>query len=90
MTITRRACPARAPAAARPPPGPPPWPSRPVRLISPFAPGGPQDVRARYVLEHPTSRLGQPVNHGEPRRRGRNPPSPGMSPARHPAVTAAS
>ncbi|WP_170979159.1 tripartite tricarboxylate transporter substrate binding protein [Roseomonas sp. HF4] len=37
------------------------WPSRPVRLISPFAPGGPQDVPARYFVEHLTPRLGQPV-----------------------------
>ena len=39
----------------------PPWPSRPVRLISPFAPGGPQDVPARHFVDHLTPRLGQPV-----------------------------
>jgi tripartite-type tricarboxylate transporter receptor subunit TctC len=38
-----------------------PWPSRPVRLISPFAPGGPQDVPARFFVEHLSPRLGQPV-----------------------------
>lgn len=37
------------------------WPTRPVRLISPFAPGGPQDVPARYFVEYLTPRLGQPV-----------------------------
>ncbi len=37
------------------------WPNRPVRLISPFAPGGPQDVPARYFVEYLTPRLGQPV-----------------------------
>lgn len=37
------------------------WPTRPVRLISPFAPGGPQDVPARYFVDHLTPRLGQPV-----------------------------
>ncbi len=39
----------------------PSWPSRPVRLISPFAPGGPQDVPARFMVEFLTPRLGQPV-----------------------------
>jgi tripartite-type tricarboxylate transporter receptor subunit TctC len=38
-----------------------PWPTRPVRIISPFAPGGPQDVPARYFVEYLTPRLGQPV-----------------------------
>ncbi|MBP0464684.1 tripartite tricarboxylate transporter substrate binding protein [Roseomonas sp. PWR1] len=38
-----------------------PWPTRPVRLISPFAPGGPQDVPARYFVDYLTPRLGQPV-----------------------------
>lgn len=37
------------------------WPTRPVRLISPFAPGGPQDVPARYFVDYLTPRLGQPV-----------------------------
>jgi tripartite-type tricarboxylate transporter receptor subunit TctC len=38
-----------------------PWPNRPVRLISPFAPGGPQDLPARFFVEALTPRLGQPV-----------------------------
>lgn len=37
------------------------WPNRPIRLISPFAPGGPQDVPARYFVEYLSPRLGQPV-----------------------------
>jgi tripartite-type tricarboxylate transporter receptor subunit TctC len=37
------------------------WPNRPIRLISPFAPGGPQDVPARYFVDYLTPRLGQPV-----------------------------
>lgn len=63
MTITRRAlgaalttavaAPALAEGSA--------WPTRPVRLISPFAPGGPQDVPARYFVDYLTPRLGQPV-----------------------------
>lgn len=63
MTITRRALGAAlagslaAPALARAPA----WPTRPIRLISPFAPGGPQDVPARYFVEYLTPRLGQPV-----------------------------
>ncbi|MCO6418981.1 tripartite tricarboxylate transporter substrate binding protein [Siccirubricoccus sp. KC 17139] len=38
-----------------------PWPSRPIRLVSPFAPGGPQDVPARHFVDWLTPRLGQPV-----------------------------
>lgn len=37
------------------------WPTRPVRLIVPFAPGGPADVLARMLAEFFTPRLGQPV-----------------------------
>lgn len=39
----------------------PAWPSRPVRLISPFAPGGPQDVPGRFFVDALTPRLGQPM-----------------------------
>jgi len=62
MTITRRAFGAAmgtllaAPALAQQA-----WPTRPIRLVSPFAPGGPQDVPARFFVEHLTPRLGQPV-----------------------------
>jgi tripartite-type tricarboxylate transporter receptor subunit TctC len=37
------------------------WPSRTIRFISPFAPGGPQEVPARLIAEHLSQRLGQPV-----------------------------
>ena len=62
-SLTRRtfgaACAAglAAPALAQAPA----WPSRAVRLISPFAPGGPQDVPARFMVDFLTPRLGQPV-----------------------------
>lgn len=63
MKTARRALLAAPLAAALPAPAfaQPAWPNRPVRLISPFAPGGPQDVPARYFVEYLTPRLGQPV-----------------------------
>jgi len=62
MTIARRALGAAAlTALAAPALAQAAWPNRPIRLISPFAPGGPQDVPARYFVEHLTPRLGQPV-----------------------------
>ena len=62
MRITRRglglaALAAPSPASAQAPA----WPNRPVRLINPFAPGGPQDVPARFFVEALTPKLGQPL-----------------------------
>jgi tripartite-type tricarboxylate transporter receptor subunit TctC len=37
-----------------------PWPNRPVRFISPFAPGGPQDLPGRFICDHLAQALGQP------------------------------
>lgn len=37
------------------------WPSRPIRLIVPFTPGGPVDTVGRLIAERLRDRLGQPV-----------------------------
>ncbi|NOG73144.1 tripartite tricarboxylate transporter substrate binding protein [Roseicella sp. DB1501] len=47
--------------ALRPARAQPAWPSRPIRFVSPFAPGGPHEVPARTIAEHLTQRLGQPM-----------------------------
>lgn len=38
-----------------------PWPSRPIRLVSPFNPGGAIDVLNRLIADKLAARLGQPV-----------------------------
>jgi tripartite-type tricarboxylate transporter receptor subunit TctC len=46
------------PAVAR---AQPRWPTRPVRFVVPFAPGGPVEIPARFLTEQLTQSLGQPV-----------------------------
>jgi tripartite-type tricarboxylate transporter receptor subunit TctC len=55
------AMPGLAPASAQAQAQTQAWPNRPVRLISPFAPGGPQDVPGRFIAEALTPKLGQPM-----------------------------
>ena len=38
-----------------------PWPSRPIRVIVPFSPGGPVDVVARLITPKMSEALGQPI-----------------------------
>ena len=37
------------------------WPTKPVKIVAPFAAGGNVDVTARIVAENLQSLLGQPV-----------------------------
>src|SRR5690349_19541738 len=62
MMISRRLCVlaaivfgAAAPASAQS------YPDHPIRLIVPFAAGGPMDTMARFVGQHLQTSLGQPV-----------------------------
>jgi tripartite-type tricarboxylate transporter receptor subunit TctC len=62
ITLRRRALPGlgiallAAPALAQEA-----WPSRPIRLVIPFAPGGPIDTVGRLIGERLRDRLGQPI-----------------------------
>lgn len=38
-----------------------PWPERPIRVVVPFAAGGPSDIVVRLLAPHMTVTLGQPV-----------------------------
>ena len=37
------------------------WPSRGIRFVVPFAPGGPVEVPARFIADHLSQRFGRPV-----------------------------
>ncbi len=39
----------------------PAWPQRALRFIVPFQPGGPVEIPARFIAEHLSPQLGQPV-----------------------------
>ena len=47
--------------APRPAPGGAPWPNQPVRLVVPFAAGGPTDIPARLIAEEMSKLLPQRV-----------------------------
>jgi len=63
MPIARRAALAATlalAAPAMPRAQPRAWPNRPVRIIIPYAAGGPVEIPGRFIAEHLTARLGQP------------------------------
>ena len=47
--------------AVTPPASAQSFPSRPISIVVPFAPGGPTDVIARSLAQHMTATLGQSV-----------------------------
>jgi tripartite-type tricarboxylate transporter receptor subunit TctC len=61
MKITRRHLMGAAAAALALPAIAQSWPSRPIRLISPYAAGGPSDILTRLLGDYLSSHLGQTV-----------------------------
>lgn len=61
MIITRRAAFAAALAAPAAVSAQSPWPTRPVRIINPYAPGGGSDIMLRTMSERLERSLGQPI-----------------------------
>jgi tripartite-type tricarboxylate transporter receptor subunit TctC len=61
MTLTRRQAAAWAASLALPAIAQTPWPSRPLRLVVPFTPGGTTDLLARAMAPELQQRLGQAV-----------------------------
>lgn len=59
--IARRALLAAPALLAMPAIAQSPWPSRPIRLIVPFGPGGPTDICARILAQGLQPALGQPL-----------------------------
>jgi tripartite-type tricarboxylate transporter receptor subunit TctC len=62
--MRRRAFTASALAAVAAPAGPAmaqEWPSKPIRMVIPYPPGGPSDVSTRIVMDRVGQGLGQPV-----------------------------
>ncbi|MFC7691932.1 Bug family tripartite tricarboxylate transporter substrate binding protein [Paeniroseomonas aquatica] len=61
MRLRRRALPALTAGLAAPAWAQAPFPSRPVVMIVPGAPGGPTDVVGRILVQHMPALIGQPV-----------------------------
>lgn len=61
IAFTRRLMLALPALAAAPALAQPAWPTRPLRMIVPFAPGGPSDGVGRVLAEVLSQKLGQPV-----------------------------
>jgi tripartite-type tricarboxylate transporter receptor subunit TctC len=55
------ALPVAAPALAQAPTPAPAWPTRPIRLVVPFPPGGTADLLGRLGAKEIEARIGQPV-----------------------------